>query len=765
MSSPRPGSWDAILRDLRQDAEAVPPALPTRIGKYEILKTLGATRSSAVYMALDPDLRRNVALKVLREDRALPEFIRRFEREGSFTASLRHPGLITIHEVGRWSEPEKPSLPYIVMDFHEGGTLAGKRLSPRQAAELLAAVAEALDHAHRHGIIHRDLKPENILLDAGGRPVISDFGLARILDGSTRETHQGTLLGTPRYMAPEQILGDQEKVDARADVYGLGAILHELLTGSPPFSTPEASALFHQILTEDPAPPSSSAPDVPAALDAVVLKMLEKDPELRYASASDVAEDLKRFLRGDPVSARPRPARLRFERWARRHGLLAATLVGLAAAASLIGIHSAWTAAHAPPPVRPAPPPEEPPPPPVWTDLGGSGSGGGVSNTPASSFDCCVILDSSEQPVVAWREYSGAGIWLRRWSGTRWEDLGPSAAGGGFGAARKAENPRMARGRGDHLILSWDDDSSGRPQVFMREWDGSEWKSIDGSGSGTGVSRSPGGASLAALATDGGGRPIVAWQENSGGRLQIFLRRREGETWVDLGGSAAGGGVSDSPGACTWPSLAIDPEGYPGVAWLERDAGGYRIRLRRWNGKEWGPVLDPPNNTVKPSGNFGWSADRPSLAFDSKGRALIAWSSGPPGKSSVRFAFHDGTSWHELDGSATGAPLNGTANAGEVCMAVDSSGRPTIAWSDASESVRNVYLKRWSGAAWEEVAGSASGGGLSNSANRYSGGTWLTLSKAGDPVVVWSQHYETPPNDEVLLKRLQSPAARRKGPP
>lgn len=751
MSPSDPSSWNALLRDLREDEDTTLAPLPAKIGKYDILQMLGTTRSSAVYLAIDRDLRRNVAVKVLREDRALPEFVRRFEREGSFTASLRHRGLITIHEVGRWTQPEKPTLPYIVMDFHDGGTLAGRTMPPRQAAEVVAEAADALDHAHRHSVVHRDLKPENILLDSAGRPVITDFGLALAIDASTRETQAGTLLGTPRYMAPEQIEGVTDKIGVRTDVYGLGAILYELLTGRPPFSAPSATSLFHRILSEPPAPPSTLGPEIPASLEAIVLQTLEKDPARRYATALDLAEDLRRYLRGEPVLAR-----IHLKRRNHRTGFftaLSATLAGL-----LLVI--AWRAARPDPPPSPIRNvPEEPPVPAQWVELAGSASGGGVSNTPAPSLDCCVALDGSGRPVVAWREFAGGGgIWLRRWNGTRWEDLGPSASGGGFGATRRAANPRVVRGMGDHLFLSWDDDSSGRIQVYLKMWDGSEWKSVAGSGSTTGVSRSSGHARAASLATDRGGRPFLAWQDDSSGQYQIHLRRGDGTAWTELGGSASGAGLSDSEGSCTLPSLAIDPAGRPAVAWLDRRADGYQVRLRMWSGRAWDPVPDPPNNRVQTSGEGGWNADRLSLRFDSRGHLHLAWSSGPPGQSLIRYALYDGASWRELGGSASEVPVNGRTNAGDVCLSLDSSDQPAIVWMDWDATA--IYLKRWTGSAWEELLGSATAGGVSGTLNRYSGGGWIEFGAGGDAFVAWNQHSEAPPNDEIYLKRFIPASAR-----
>jgi serine/threonine protein kinase len=281
------------------------PAIPG----YEVLERLGRGSMGVVYAARDLRLNRRVALKII-PDLALasPEDLVRFLGEAEVAAQLQHPNIVPVHAVG-----QHEGRPFFTMELVAGGTLAGLAASgpvpPRRAAELVEAVARAVHHAHRRQVVHRDLKPANVLLTEDGTPKIADFGLAKRLDVGTGLTQTGTLLGTPRYMAPEQAEGLVHDVGPLTDVYALGTILYELLTGRPPFRGDSLLHTLEAVVHRKPAPPRDLCPETPRALEAVCLKCLEKAPGRRHASAEAVADDLRRFLDGRLVSARPRRRR------------------------------------------------------------------------------------------------------------------------------------------------------------------------------------------------------------------------------------------------------------------------------------------------------------------------------------------------------------------------------------------------------------------------------------------------------------------------
>jgi eukaryotic-like serine/threonine-protein kinase len=289
-----------------------------RIPGYEVQSILGRGGMGIVYLARHQALDRKVALKVLHEVRQNePEHRARFEREAAAVAKCQHPNLVQIHEIGEFGGQS-----YIVLEYVEGQTLAralaGVPQPPRDAAALVETLARAIDHAHTRGVIHRDLKPANVLLTADGQPKITDFGLAKIDEGTTR-TEVGAIMGTLAYMAPEQALGGAAKVGPRADIYALGAILYESLTGRPPFRAESPEMVFHQLIHSDVAAPSRTQSGVPRDLEAICLKCLEKSPARRYASALELADDLRRFQRGDPIRARRIGTLRRFAKWTHRH--------------------------------------------------------------------------------------------------------------------------------------------------------------------------------------------------------------------------------------------------------------------------------------------------------------------------------------------------------------------------------------------------------------------------------------------------------------
>jgi eukaryotic-like serine/threonine-protein kinase len=316
------GSWTAATG--RSDVE--PPDLPG----YEVQDELGRGGMGVVYRAWDRRLNRPVAMKMLLAGAyARPLDRERFRREAEAEAGLRHPNIVHVYDVGSMG-----GRPYFIMEFVEGGNLAqklaGVPLPAAHAAGLVAAVAEAVQAAHDCGIVHRDLKPANVLLTAEGTPKVTDFGLARRRDDSPGLTHSGTTLGTPSYMAPEQARGEKGAIGPATDVYSLGATLYECLTGRPPFRAETASATLQQVMADEPAPPARLNPRVPRDLETICLKCLHKLPARRYATAAALAEDLRQFLRGEPIAARPPGRGERLARWTRRHPAWAAFVVATA---------------------------------------------------------------------------------------------------------------------------------------------------------------------------------------------------------------------------------------------------------------------------------------------------------------------------------------------------------------------------------------------------------------------------------------------------
>src|SRR5262245_47672865 len=316
---------------------ATPPPLPRadlpRIPGYHVQEEVGRGGMGVVYKAWHRRLNRAVAVKMLLAGPyARPEELERFLREAEAVASLRHPNVVQIYDVG-----DLDGRPYFTMEYVEGGSLAQKLAgTPQpadQAAALVAALAGAIQVAHQSGIVHRDLKPANILLTADGTPKVTDFGLASRLEGGGL-TLTGHPVGTPSYAAPEQGRGG-DAIGPATDVYALGAILYELLTGRPPFRAETAAATLQQVVTEDPVPPSRLNPRVPRDLETICLKCLFKEPAHRYASAVALADDLRRFGEGQPIQARPLSWGGRLWRWGRRKPAAAALVV---TALALVGL-------------------------------------------------------------------------------------------------------------------------------------------------------------------------------------------------------------------------------------------------------------------------------------------------------------------------------------------------------------------------------------------------------------------------------------------
>src|SRR5262249_44912508 len=264
------------------------------------------------------------ALKMaLAGSNAIPNERERFRREAEAVAALRHPNVVQVYDVG-----DADGRPYFTMELMEGGSLArklsGAPQPARRTAALLATLAGAVQAAHEAGVVHRDLKPGNVLLTADGTPKVADFGLARRLDSDEHLTLSGAIIGTPSYTAPEQARGDRGVVGPRTDVYALGAILYECLTGRPPFHAGTPAATLQPVVADEPVNPRRLNPSVPRDLETVCLKCLHKEPQKRYASAAELADDLCRIERGDPITARRVGVVGSLWKWAQRRPALAA---------------------------------------------------------------------------------------------------------------------------------------------------------------------------------------------------------------------------------------------------------------------------------------------------------------------------------------------------------------------------------------------------------------------------------------------------------
>lgn len=320
-------------------AAAVDPNVRVEIPGYEIEAQLGHGGMGMVFRAKQMRLNRTVAIKMVHGGAfASSEARVRFLSEAESIAKLHHPHIVQVYEFG-----QHEGYPYFTLEYLEGGTLdrllVGKPLKARRAAAMVERLARGTQHAHERGIVHRDLKPSNVLLDADGNPKISDFGLAKHTDSGDGMTRTGSILGTPSYMAPEQARGDVHEVGPHSDVYALGAILYECLTGRPPFRGTTTIETINKVLNKEPAAPRKLVPSLPRDIETLCLKCLQKNPGQRYASAAALADDLQRFIDGDAIKARPIGRIERTVRWAKRHPSLAAlaAVVGFATLALVAG--------------------------------------------------------------------------------------------------------------------------------------------------------------------------------------------------------------------------------------------------------------------------------------------------------------------------------------------------------------------------------------------------------------------------------------------
>ena len=331
------GSLPSTIPDPRAGADSSQAGLP-KIAGYEILGKLGEGGMGIVYKARQTGLNRLVALKMIIGGSQVREHhLARFRIEAEAVAQLRHPNIVQIYDIG-----EVDGLPFVSLELLEGGDLKDQLAGTPQpgipAALLVATLARAVHAAHEARIVHRDLKPSNVLLTADGAPKITDFGLAKRLESDDHQTQTGDVMGTPSYMAPEQALGRNKDVGPAADIYALGAILYEVLTGRPPLKGETVIETIRLVIHTDPVPPSRLVPRIARDLETICLKCLHKDPQKRYASAAEFADDLDRFREGKPIKARPTQLWERGLKWSKRRPLAATFLaLGLVAFIGITG--------------------------------------------------------------------------------------------------------------------------------------------------------------------------------------------------------------------------------------------------------------------------------------------------------------------------------------------------------------------------------------------------------------------------------------------
>src|SRR5947208_478784 len=331
-------SLDELSRDNAKRASGAKEAARAatmlgELGDYELLEEIGRGAQGVVFRARQKSLNRIVALKVIGLGQwASKAHLKRFRREAEAAASLEHPGIVPIHEVG-----ERDGSCYFSMKFIEGGQLdeivRREPMPIRQAAELIAKVARTVHYAHKHHILHRDIKPGNILLDQQGEPHLTDFGLARLVETESTVTRTMEVLGTPSYMAPEQAVGNNAGVTSATDIYGLGAVLYQLITGHPPFAAGTTYETVRLVLDTEPRRPRLLNRKIDRDLATICLKCLDKDPQRRYSSALALAEDLERWLKHEPIRARRTGLVTRGRKWVRRNpsiAVMAAMLLVLA---------------------------------------------------------------------------------------------------------------------------------------------------------------------------------------------------------------------------------------------------------------------------------------------------------------------------------------------------------------------------------------------------------------------------------------------------
>jgi|GEM_PF-952180 len=402
-----------------------------------------------------------------------------------------------------------------------------------------------------------------------------------------------------------------------------------------------------------------------------------------------------------------------------------------------------------------------------WIEVGaGSASGGGISNNSGYSGLASLAVNSSGNPVVAWMDFTpgDAEIYIKRWTGSAWAEVGTgSASGGGISNnSGSSSSPSLVLNSSGNPVVAWSDNSSGNFEIYLKQWNGSAWAEVGtGSASGGGISSNGGYSGLPSLALDSSGKPVVAWDDNSSGRgyREIYIRRWNGAAWVELSPySASGGGISQSGAGATFPSLALDSSGNPVVAWSDYSSGINQIYVKRWDsvGAAWEEIGAGSASGDGISGS-GAGAMFPSLAFDYADNPVVAWvdSSSSSNEIYIRRWNPVGGTWDEIGaGSASsGGISNNSGDSGRPSLALDSYGNPVVAWYDNSSGNYEIYIKRWTGNGWVEIGyGSTSGGGISVDSG-ISEWPYLALDAYSNPLVAWDD--DTSGDNEIYVKRWQ----------
>ena len=402
-----------------------------------------------------------------------------------------------------------------------------------------------------------------------------------------------------------------------------------------------------------------------------------------------------------------------------------------------------------------------------WAEMGiGSASGGGISDDAGDSHLPSLAINPDGKAIVAWEDWSSGNreIHLRRWDGAAWVEMGSgSASGGGISDNEgSSAEPFLAISPDGTTIVAWTDHSNGNWEVYVRRWDGVSWAEMgSGSASGGGISDNNGDSYSPSLAFGPDGTPIVAWEDWSDGDAEIYVRRWDGVSWVEMGsGSASGGGISDNSGRSDDPSLAVRPDGTPIAVWEDWSDGDAEVYARCWDGVSWVDMGSGSATGGGISDNNGRSAD-PSLAISPEGIPMVAWGDNSgSGDPEIFVKRWDGSSWVEVgSGSAAGGGISdNNGDSRNPSLAIGPNGNPMVAWIDTSGGNDEIYLRRWDGAAWVEMgSGSASGGGISNNAGDSLEPS-LAIGPDGIPIVSWDDH--TSIDWETYVRRWEPSAER-----
>ena len=603
-----------------------------QLGQYRIVAPLGEGGMAAVYKAYQPSMDRHVAIKVLpRQYASDPEFVGRFEREAKVIASLEHTNILPVHDFG-----EADGYTYIVMRFVEGGTLAdslqGQPLPLPTICHVVSQIARALDYAHSRGVVHRDVKPSNVLIDDQGNCLLTDFGIAKMVEVTGRFTTTGAFIGTPTYASPEQCLG--HPLDWRSDIYSLGVVLYQMATGRPPFvaETPMAIVVKH---INDPLPlPRSLNPALPKSVERTILKALAKAPEDRYQETGEMARALATACEQEAASAevgtrpaahpipRPAPAR-KMPTWSWVAGGLALVIV-LTVLAGLVGGGMALWKLVAPP---------------------------GATRTPSAAMSTSVPPVAATPPTVS--------------------TLAPATQGAALLPLESSDfspHPAVAVGPGAEIHLAWADRTSG-------EWDVYYAHSTDGGASFTGlvpVDATATGAARShpALAVSLDGRVHVSWEDRRNGDWNVFYAYSD-----DRAAFSPPARVNDEVRADQLrPALAVASDGVY-VVWQDGRSGDWDIYAARSMGDASFGASTQLNVETR-----GAQVD-PAIGADSAGRVTVVWADEKSGKWDIYYARSKGGGFGR--GQAVGSGLMQNLANELPTVAVGPDDRIHIAWSNA----------------------------------------------------------------------------------